>query len=126
MKLTTGKTIVSLNDHKKHLLEEVMEYEALNSEVKEKKLLLKRSIEECRKVYAFIKSGKRKTNKLRQEVDDSASMEMPNTENYIIQKKEMYELESKMAIWQKKVEILEMAAKRSRSHLRRAIHFESG
>ena len=35
-------------------------------------------------------------------------------------------LESKMATWQKKVEILEMAAKRSRSHLRRAIHFESG
>lgn len=125
MKLTTGKTIVSLNDHKKHLLEEVMEYEALNSEVKEKKLLLERSIEECRKVNAFIKCSKRKTNKLRQEVDDSAAMEMPNIENYIIQKKEMYELESKMATWQKKVEILEMAAKRSRSHLRRAMLFES-
>ena len=39
------------------------------------------------------------------------------------QKKEMYELESKLTTWQKKVEILEMAAKRSRSQLR-AMCFE--
>lgn len=125
MKLTTGKTIVCLNDHKKQLLEEVGESEALNSEVKEKKLLLERCIEECKKVHAIIKGSKKKSNKLRQEVEDSAAMEMPNIENYIAQKREMYELESKRGTWQKKVEILEMAAKRSRSHLHRAMHFNS-
>lgn len=123
MKLTTGKTIVSLNDHKKQLLEEVGEFQALNNEVVEKKNLLERSIDECRKVHAFIKVSKRKSNKLRQEVEDSAAMEMPNIEDYVTQKKEMYELESKLTTWQKKVEILEMAAKRSRSQLR-AICFE--
>ena len=123
MKLTTGKTIVSLNDHKKQLLEEVGEFQALNNEVVEKKNLLERSIDECRKVHAFIKVSKRKSNKLRQEVEDSAAMEMPNIEDYVTQKKEMYELESKLTTWQKKVEILEMAAKRSRSQLR-AMCFE--
>lgn len=71
------------------------------------------------------KAAKKKSNKLRQEVEDSAAMEMPNIENYIAQKREMYELESKRGTWQKKVEILEMAAKRSRSHLHRAMHFNS-
>ena len=54
MKLTTGKTIVSLNDQKKQLLEEVGEYEALLREVKEKKLLLEKSIDEYKKVSALI------------------------------------------------------------------------
>ena len=56
-------------------------------------------------------------------MEDSAAMEMPNIEDYVTQKKEMYELESKLTTWQKKVEILEMAAKRSRSQLR-AMCFE--
>ena len=125
MKLTTGKTIVSLNDQKKQLLEEVGEYEALLREVKEKKLLLEKSIDEYKKVSALIKGSKRMTNKLRQQVEDSAAMEMPSIENYIMQKKEMYELDSKVDTWKKKVEILEMAAKQSRSQLSRVVHFES-
>ena len=125
MKLTTGKTIVSLNDQKKQLLEEVGEYEALLREVKEKKLLLEKSIDEYKKVSVLIKGSKRMTNKLRQEVEDSAAMEMPSIENYIMQKKEMYELDSKVDTWKKKVEILEMAAKQSRSQLSRVVHFES-
>ena len=37
---------------------------------------------------------------------------MPDVSDYILQKKEMYELEGSLKNWQKKVDIMEMAAKR--------------
>ena len=39
---------------------------------------------------------------------------MPSIGNYILQKREMYELETSLKNWEKKVEIMEMAAKRSK------------
>ncbi len=44
---------------------------------------------------------------------------MPNVGDYILQKKEMYELELALKNWQKKVEIMEMAAKRARSNTKK-------
>ena len=38
---------------------------------------------------------------------------MPNIQDYIIQKKEMYELETILKNWQKKVDIMEMAARKA-------------
>jgi hypothetical protein len=40
--------------------------------------------------------------------------EMPNVQDYILQKKEMYELETSLKNWQRKVEIMTFAAKRAR------------
>ena len=45
--------------------------------------------------------------------------EMPHVEDYILQKKEMYELESTLANWIKKVEIMEMAAKKARANAKK-------
>ena len=40
---------------------------------------------------------------------------MPNIEDYIMQKREMYELETQLTNWQKKVDIMEMAARKAAS-----------
>ena len=125
MKLTTGKTIVALNDYKKQLGDQNGEFEALNKGVEDKKILLERSIDERKRVQQFIRGGKKKTEKLRQSIEDANSMEMPNIEDYIMQKKAMYEYETSLATWKKKVEILEMAAKQSRTQLHRAKFFGS-
>jgi hypothetical protein len=120
MKLTTGKTIVSLNDFKKQLSDETIEYEALNTQITDKNALLEKSVVECKQVNQFIRLGRRKADKLKQEVDDAQAMEMPRIEDYITQKKDMYELQVALRTWQKKVAILEMAAKQSRTQLHRA------
>jgi xylose isomerase len=39
---------------------------------------------------------------------------IPGIENYISQKREMYDFETSLKNWEKKVEIMEMAAKRSK------------
>ncbi len=126
MKLTTGKTIVSLNDYKKQLQDQNSDFEALKKEIEDKKQLLERSVDERKRVQQFIRGGKKKTEKLRQSIEDANSMEMPNIEDYIMQKKTMYELQSSLSTWKKKVEILEMAAKQSRTQLHRAKYFGSG
>lgn len=120
MKLTTGKTIVTLNDFKKQLGDETAEYDALNAQIMDKNVLLEKSVLECRQVNQFIRQGRRKADKLKQEVDDAQAMEMPRIEDYITQKKDMYELQVALQTWQKKVAILEMAAKQSRTQLHRA------
>jgi chromosome segregation ATPase len=120
MKLTTGKTIVTLNDFKKQLGDETTEYDSLNAQIADKNVLLEKSVLECRQVNQFIRQGRRKADKLKQEVDDAQAMEMPRIEDYITQKKDMYELQVALQTWQKKVAILEMAAKQSRTQLHRA------
>lgn len=117
---TTGKTLVALNDYKKQLNDEVLQYAELNAQTIDKSILLEKSIAECKSVKAFIKSGKKKLTKTKQEVEDAQAMEMPSIEDYINQKKEMYELETQLITWKKKIDILEMAATQSRTQLHRA------
>ena len=50
---------------------------------------------------------------MRQQIEEAQAM--PNIEDYIMQKREMYELETQLANWQKKVEIMEMAARKAAS-----------
>jgi hypothetical protein len=63
-----------------------------------------------------VKEGrgdKHHRDRLRQSVEEAA--EMPEVGDYILQKRDMYELESKLNNWKKKVEIMEMAARRART-----------
>lgn len=45
----------------------------------------------------------------------SRTTEMPNVKDYIAQKRQLQNLESIKKNWEKKVEIMEMAARRTRS-----------
>lgn len=113
VKLSTGKTLRVLNELKHRLNEKVNESEWLKNEIINKKALLNKLKLEAGKVKKEVHVEKRTSNKLRQQIDEAS--EMPNVEDYIMQKRRMYELQSTLKNWQKKNEILEMAAKKSRA-----------
>jgi hypothetical protein len=113
VKLSTGKTLRVLNELKQRLNEKVNESDWLKGEIQSKKTLLQKLKHESSKVKKEVHVEKRTTNKLRQQIDEAS--EMPNVEDYIMQKRCMYDLQSTLKNWQKKNEILEMAAKKSRT-----------
>ena len=87
----------------------------LKNEVESKKAQLKKIETESKKVAKEKLSESRMKSKFRQQIEEAS--EMPEVGDYIMQKKEMYALESALQNWQKKVEIMEMAAKRAKSIL---------
>ncbi len=113
VKLSTGKTLQALNELKRKLNEKSAELEWLKSEGIDKQQQLTKLEEENKKILKDVKLEKRHRNRLRQDIEESA--EMPAVTDYINQKREMYDLEALMKNWQKKLEILEMTVKASRS-----------
>ena len=90
----------------------------LKNEVSGKKVLLSKLDKEEGRVDKEVRIERRTRNRLRQQIEEAAAM--PNIEDYISQKKEMYELESTISNWKKKVEIIEMAAKNAKTMATRA------
>mmetsp|Transcript_6187 Transcript_6187/g.9329 ORF Transcript_6187/g.9329 Transcript_6187/m.9329 type:complete len:342 (+) Transcript_6187:99-1124(+) len=113
VKLSTGKTLRVLNELKRQLNEKMAESEWLRTETTNKRALLNKLSQEVNKVNKEVSTDTRQNNRLRQQIDEAS--EMPNVEDYIMQKRSMYELQSTLKNWQKKIEILEMAAKKSRA-----------
>lgn len=113
VKLSTGKTIQALNEYKRRLHERMEEGDWLRSEVATKKSQLQKLSKENSRAVKETRSEKRTRNTLRVQVEDAA--EMPNVEDYILQKRDMYELETSLNNWRRKVEIMDMAAKRARA-----------
>lgn len=118
VKLSTGKTMQALNDLKRRLNEKTGESDRLSGAVSERKIQLNKMELENNQVCKDVKGEKRQRNKLRQQIEEAS--EMPLLEDYILQKREMYELETSLKSWLKKVEILEMTAKRSMEISQRA------
>lgn len=118
VKMSTGKTTQTLNDLKKKLYAKTDEAAWLNTENKTKEMTLMKLKQEVRKVEKELYAETRQGNKLKQQINDAS--EMPNIEDYIMQKKAMYELQTQIKNWKKKVQITEMAAKQSRSMLKKA------
>ena len=94
------------------------ESEWLSREIKGKNAQVVKLRQEVRKVEKDVYTENRLGNKLKQQINDAS--EMPNVEDYIMQKKEMYELQSQIKNWTKKVQITDMAARSSRTILKRA------
>jgi hypothetical protein len=113
VKLSTGKTLQALNELKRVLNEKMAESEWLRQQVEEKQAQKAKLMTENKRVGKDVKTEKRARNRLRQQIEEAA--EMPLVEDYINQKREMYALEAGLKNWHKKLEILEMAAKRSRA-----------
>jgi hypothetical protein len=111
VKLQTGKTIQALNDYKKRLNEKLEEEAWLKSEVSGKRTLLQKLDKEEGRIAKEVRGEKRVRNRLRQQIEEAQAM--PNIQDYIMQKKEMYELETILKNWQKKVDIMEMAARKA-------------
>lgn len=117
VKLSTGKTLQALNELKRRLGERMTESEWLNAQVDDKHAQLSKLELENKRVGKDVKLERRQRNRLRQQIEEAA--EMPLVEDYINQKREMYALESSLKNWRKKLEILEMEAKRTRSLARK-------
>ena len=113
VKLSTGKTLQALNELKRVLNERMSESDWLRGQVEEKNVQRAKIETENKRVGKDVKQEKRSRNRLRQQIEEAA--EMPLVEDYINQKREMYALEAGLKNWRKKLEILEMAAKRSRA-----------
>lgn len=118
VKMSTGKTTQTLNDLKKKLGNVTQESEWLKNESESKAAILVKLKQEVKKVEKDLHVETRMGNKLKQQINDAS--EMPNVEDYIMQKKAMYEMQSQIKNWEKKVQIAEMAAKQSRSLLKKA------
>jgi len=118
VKLLTGKTIQVLNEYKKRLAEKLEEESWLKNEVSSKRMLLSKLDKEESRVDKELRLERRSRNRLRQQIEEAAAM--PNIEDYILQKKDMYELESTIRNWKKKVEIVEMAARNAKTLAMRA------
>ena len=117
VKLSTGKTIQVLNEYKKRLKDKLDEAEWLRNEVAGKKSLLAKLEKEDNRVAKEVRGEKKARHRLVQQIEEAAAM--PNIEDYIQQKREFYDLQSQLANWTKKVEIMEMAARKARSSMRK-------
>lgn len=113
VKLSTSKTLRVLNELKKQLNEKLSESEWLQNEIQSKNILFGRLNTENSKVHKDVNLEKHTRNKLRMQINDAS--EMPNVEDYMNQKRTMYDLQASLKNWKKKNEILEMAAKKSRT-----------
>ena len=112
VKVAAGKTTQSLNELRRKLNEKLDEAEWLKKEVEDKKVNLTRLGKELSRVKSEVKQESRQKDKIRQELEEES--DMPSIEKYILQKRQMYEYETSLKNWEKKVEIMEMAAKRSK------------
>ena len=114
VKLSTTKTIQALNEYRRRLLIQTDDAAWLKSEIENKTNTLKKLENETKRVQKEKIVENRLKNKFRLQIEEAS--EMPEIGDYILQKKEMYSLETALKNWQKKVEIMEMAAKRSRAN----------
>jgi chromosome segregation ATPase len=118
VKLATGKATQVLNDLKKRLVERSNESQWLDTETQNKTRQLARLRTELKKLDKIVRSEGKLSTKLKQQINDAS--EMPNIEDYIMQKKEMYELQAQIKNWQKKLDIAEMTVKKNKNLLKTA------
>lgn len=113
VKHASSKTTQALNEYKQRLAVQLEDAAWLNNELATKESLRTKLENEHKKVTKEIQNEKRSKNRLRSTMEETT--EMPNVEDYIAQKRQLQNLESIKKNWEKKVEIMEMAARRTRS-----------
>lgn len=118
LKTSSSKTTVALNEYKYRLSVQMDDEKWLNNEYSTKEAMERKFENEQKRVLRELEGERRARNKLRMQVEEAS--EMPDIEEYILQKRDMQNLALVKKNWEKKVEIMEMAAKRTRSISQRA------
>ena len=113
VKLSGTKTTQALNEFKRRLNQQIEDANWLKNELQTKESLRLKLENEQKKVSKELVVERKARNRLKQSMEEAS--ELPDIEEYILQKREMQNLENVKKNWEKKVEIMEMAAKRSRS-----------
>ena len=111
IKFSANKVKLTLTDCKRRLNEKSEESSWLQEELKSKEIILSKLEVESIRLEKESRIEVMKKSRLKKALEDVA--EMPDIEDYIEQKKEMYDLTSTLKTWAKKVEIIEMAAKKA-------------
>ncbi len=117
LKITTGKTVQILNTIKRTLNDLLVESKGLRRELREKDSARLRLAEELRRVEMELLHENIKNRKFKVQ---QSNPDMPQVMDYVTQKSVCYELEASKRNWQRKVEIVEMAAKRARRVMAKA------
>lgn len=107
LKVSTGKIVQVLNAKKKELHGLLEQSSWLSSEIASRKEQLRRIKEENKRVGEKITSRRRFIGKLKTEAEESS--ETPQVLDYVKQKAVMYELETELKNYQRKVEIAEIS-----------------
>ena len=117
LKLVTGKTAQTLNLLKQRLLVILSESAWLHREIAVRKEQLSKVDNDKSSVNMDIAVERRGKDHLGQQAETG---DVPSTLNYVEQKAHMYDLQSTLRNWQRKIEIMHMAAERARILNRRA------
>jgi chromosome segregation ATPase len=110
--MTTGKTVQTLNSLKQRLHALLSESESLQKEIAARSEQLRKVREDNAAVGGDISTEQRARKRLGQQQAETS--DMPQVLDYVAQKAEMYDLHDNLRNWERKVEIMEMAAKRAR------------
>ena len=113
LKMTTGAAVQTLNSQKEKLAKFQEEAEFLGREIKTRTELLRKLRDDYSTVTGEIVSEKRTKKRLGQQ--QAESNEMPQILDYVGQKAEFLDLQQALKNWERKLEIMEMAAKRARA-----------
>mmetsp|Transcript_20950 Transcript_20950/g.64475 ORF Transcript_20950/g.64475 Transcript_20950/m.64475 type:complete len:273 (-) Transcript_20950:50-868(-) len=112
LKMTAGKTIQSLNMLKQKLNAILVESTRLQQEISARKSQLQKANEDIKLVTHEVSVELR--GQKRQGRQQAESTNLPSTLDYVEQKACMYDVQSNLSNWERKVEIIEMSAKRAR------------
>lgn len=113
LKLTTGKTVQTLNLLKQKLNAILMESTSLEREISTRREQLHKVHHGIESVTCEIAVELRGKTLLGQQ--QAENTDIPSTLDYIEQKALMYDLQCTLCNWERKVEIMEMGARRSRT-----------
>ncbi|CAM9181514.1 unnamed protein product [Choristocarpus tenellus] len=102
LKMTTGRTVQALNTLKNNLNHLQAESEWLEKEIRSRTDTLSKLNEETKAVEIEITVEQRTKRKLGQQQADTS--QMPNVDDYILQKASIYRLQLEMKNWERKVE----------------------
>ncbi|KAK9829189.1 hypothetical protein WJX72_004391 [[Myrmecia] bisecta] len=111
LKLTTGKAVQVLGDYKTTLNALIEQGKTLRKQIAEKREQLARFESDWNKAMQERAAAERKLRRLKQAQQD---MDRPQILDYIKLKAEVHELEKKQSDWERKLEIAEMDAARTR------------
>jgi hypothetical protein len=113
IKHLSSKTTQALNEYKRKLSLQLSDFDWLTNELKNKEILKVKLENEEKKVFKELMVEKKSKSKFKQQLEETN--ELPNIEEYILLKRELQNLELAKKNWEKKVEIMEMSVKRSRT-----------
>jgi len=117
LKMTTGKSVQVLNTAKRNLNDLMIESKRLRHQIKDREEATVKLSEELVKVEAEVRKERKKNKKYKIQ---QSNPDMPQVLDYVNQKSLMYDLEAEVRNWQRKVEIIEMAARRAKTIIRQS------